>query len=83
MTLRKLLSLCLLAGALGLVSIQPATACWDPFGRSGGCETGGGTSGGGTGGSTGGASGSVPIPGTFALLAGGLAGLAWVRSRRS
>ncbi len=91
MTKKKLSSLCLLAFALGLFITQPsAWACsyWnEPWAcltdSSSGDETGGGTTSGTTGSTTGGASGSVPVPGTFALLAGGLAGLAWLRSKRS
>jgi hypothetical protein len=73
----RLACLCVLTLALGSFIPQPAAAGWgDLFGTTKTSTTS-------TTSSTDGAGGAVPIPGTLLLFAGGMAGLAWWRARRS
>jgi len=79
--LGRLACFCVLTLALGSLIPQPAAAGWgDLFGTT---ETSTTNTTSSITSSTGGAGGAVPIPGTFLLLAGGMAGLAWWRARRS
>jgi hypothetical protein len=68
-SLGRLAGLFVLTLILGSFTPQPAAGSWaDTLGGSSTASTGGGGA-------------TVPIPGTFMLLAGGLAGLAWWRAK--
>lgn len=75
----KLVCLCVLTLALGSFIPQPAAGGWgDYWGTDTTTSTTSSTAS-----TTGGSGGAVPLPGTFLLFAGGMAGLAWWRARRS